>query len=109
MNRPSLEKFESILKPGGALIYNSTLIEIEPGRGDVEIWPVPITGMADELGSTRIQSMVAVGAFAAVTGIFGLDDLLSLMPKLFPGSSLVELNQKAVRAGFDYVVAHRKA
>jgi 2-oxoisovalerate ferredoxin oxidoreductase beta subunit len=109
MNRPSLEKFEGIVRPGGTIIYNSTSIEIEPKRTDIEIWPVPITGLADELGSTRVQSMVAVGAFAGVTGIFGLEDLISLMPKLFPGSSLVELNQKAVKAGYDFVAARRKA
>jgi 2-oxoisovalerate ferredoxin oxidoreductase beta subunit len=109
MNRPSLEKFESIVRPGGAMVYNSTLIEVEPKRSDIEIWPVPITGMADDLGSTRVQSMVAVGAFAGLTGIFGLDDLISMMPRLFPGSTLVELNQKAVKAGYEYVTARKKA
>jgi len=34
MNRPSLEKFEKTIVPGGTLIYNSTLIEIEPVRTD---------------------------------------------------------------------------
>jgi len=109
MNRPSLEKFEEIVRPGGTTIYNSTLIEIEPGRRDVDSLPVPITGMADELGNTRVQSMVAVGAFAGLTGIFGLDDLISLMPTLFQGSSLVELNQRAVRAGYEFVKNARKA
>ena len=32
MNRPSLEKYEKDLKPGGLLLINSDLIEIEPTR-----------------------------------------------------------------------------
>lgn len=104
MNRPSMEKFEKILVPGGVLIYNSTLIEVKPERNDIEIHAVPVTQIADDLGSTKIQSMVAVGAFAGITGLFGIDDIVSLLPDLFPGKQkFLEMNEKAVRAGFNYV------
>lgn len=108
MNRPSMERFEKIILPGGCLLYNSTLIEVQPTRSDIEIWPVPITGIADELGNTKVQSMVAVGAFAGVTGLFGLDDIIGLLPGLFPGKSIVELNAKAVRAGFEFTSKARR-
>lgn len=103
LNRPSLEKFEGIVKPGGILIYNSTLIEVQPTRGDVRVLAVPITGLADELGNTRVQSMVAVGAFAAATGLYAIEDIVALMPSLFSGEAIVRLNEKAVRAGHDFV------
>jgi 2-oxoisovalerate ferredoxin oxidoreductase beta subunit len=103
MNRPSMEKFLPIVRPGGALIYNSTLIEIEPSRTDIGVWAVPITGLADGLGNTKVQSMVAVGAFAAVTDLFGIDELAGLLPKMFSGAAMIELNEKAVRAGYDFV------
>ncbi len=103
LNRPSLEKFEGIVKPGGILIYNSTLIEVQPTRGDVRVLAVPITGLADELGNTKVQSMVAVGAFAAATGLYAIEDIVALMPSLFSGEAIVRLNEKAVRAGHDFV------
>jgi len=105
MNQPSLEKFEKILVPGGALVYNSTLIDIEPSRTDVDVYPIPITGIADELGDTRIQSMVNVGAFAAVTGMFDPGEIENLMSSLFKGKSdkIMKLNEKAVRKGYEYV------
>ena len=104
MNRPSMEKFEKILVPGGVLIYNSTLIEVKPERDDIEIHAVPVTQIADDLGSTKIQSMVAVGAFAGITGLFSIDDIVSLLPDLFPGKQkFLEMNEKAVRTGFNYV------
>jgi 2-oxoisovalerate ferredoxin oxidoreductase beta subunit len=104
MNRPSMEKFEKIMVPGGTLIYNSTLIEVEPDRSDIRVFPVPITGIADDLGNTRVQSTVAVGAFAAVTGLFALDDIVGMLPEFFSAKpALVEVNEKAVRAGYRYV------
>ena len=104
MNRPSMDKFEKIIAPGGALIYNSTLVEIEPSRKDIEVFPVPITGLADGLGNTRVQSMVNVGAFAAVTGLFDIEEIVRLLPVLFASkASLIALNEKAVRAGYEYI------
>jgi Pyruvate/2-oxoacid:ferredoxin oxidoreductase gamma subunit len=107
MNRPSMEKFEPIVRNGGALVYNSTLIEVEPSRRDIEALAVPITGLADELGNTRVQSMVAVGAFAALTGLFTLEGVDAMLPGMFPAPKLLELNRKAVRAGWDFVKSRR--
>lgn len=64
---------------------------------------MPITGLADELGNTKVQSMVAAGAFAAATGLFALDDIIRLLPSLYSGEAIVKLNEKAVKAGFDFV------
>ncbi|OPL17877.1 MAG: hypothetical protein AVO35_08340 [Candidatus Aegiribacteria sp. MLS_C] len=105
MNQPSLEKFERILVPDGVLMYNSTLIEVEPTRKDLRVYPIPVTGMADALGDTRVQSMVNVGAFAAITGMFDPGEISGLMSSLFGGKSekVIQLNEEAVRKGYDYV------
>ena len=50
-NRPSMEKFESELKAGGLLMYDSTIIDVAPQRTDIEVLPVPVTQMAEELGT----------------------------------------------------------
>ncbi len=105
MNRPSMEKFEKTLMPGGSLVYNSTLIDVKPARSDIRVFPVPVTGLADELGDTRVQSMVSVGAYAAVTGMFKPEDIIALLPQVFKGrkQEIVDLNARAVRAGHDFV------
>jgi len=105
MNRPSLEKFEEFVVPGGTLIYNSTLIDTEPTRTDIKVFALPITGMADELGNIRVQSLVNIGAYAAITGMFRVEDVITLLPKLFKGKkqAIIDLNTRAVKAGFNYV------
>ena len=105
MNRPSMEKFEEFILPGGTLLYNSTLIDVKPQRTDINVFAVPITGIADELGNTRVQSLVNVGAYAAITDTFKPEDVIALLPKLFKGKkqAIIDLNARAVRAGYDYV------
>ena len=105
MNRPSMEKFEEFILPGGTLMYNSTLIDVKPKRTDISVYPVPVTEIADGLGNTRIQSLVNVGAYAAITDMFKPEDVIALLPKLFKGKnqSIIDLNAKAVKAGYDYV------
>ena len=62
LNPPSLAKFESIVAPGGLLVCNTTLIEAEPTRRDIEIAAVPCTALAKTAGDDRLVSVVALGA-----------------------------------------------
>lgn len=62
MNRPSLEKYEKNVVPGGKLFINSSLIEDEPSRKDIEVYRVPASEIADELGNGRVANIVMLGA-----------------------------------------------
>lgn len=65
LNPPSLAKFESLLVPGGLLVLNSSLIEREPSRADLEAVTVPCSRAAVDLGDDRLVSVVALGAMLA--------------------------------------------
>ncbi|HLX34834.1 MAG TPA: 2-oxoacid:acceptor oxidoreductase family protein [Candidatus Limnocylindrales bacterium] len=65
LNPPSLAKFEAILAPGGLLIVNTSLIEAEPQRTDIEVAPVPCTALARAAGDDLLVSVVALGALLA--------------------------------------------
>ena len=65
LNKPSMTKFEKWLKPGGLLIYNSSLIDIEPSRKDIRTLALPANDMAAETNNARganiqMQSMFLV-------------------------------------------------
>jgi 2-oxoglutarate ferredoxin oxidoreductase subunit gamma len=45
MNLPSLVKFENIVKPGGQLFVNTSLIKEKPSRNDVEVIDIDATGL----------------------------------------------------------------
>jgi 2-oxoglutarate ferredoxin oxidoreductase subunit gamma len=65
LNPPSLAKFESIVAPGGILVLNTSLIEAEPSRTDIEIVRVPCTELARTAGDDKLVSVVALGALLA--------------------------------------------
>ncbi len=101
-NRPSLEKFEQSLKPGGILIYNKSLIEIEPKRTDLKLVPIKATEIADELGNTKATNMVMVGAYVKATGYLNPEKVKEEIKHMFASKpQFVELNIKAFEAGYE--------
>ena len=58
MNVPSLIKFEPMVKKGGKLFVNTSLIERKPERTDITVVNVPTLELAEELGNTRAANIV---------------------------------------------------
>lgn len=100
MNHPSMVKFESIVKPGGKLFVNTSLIKDKPQRDDIEVYNIDANQIAVNLHNDKVSNMVVLGAIARVTGIVGLDSLEKVMEKLFTGnkSKLIPLNKQALTA-----------
>ena len=69
LNPPSLARFESTLAPRGLLIVNTSLIEAEPTRHDIEVLAMPCTGIASEVGDVRLVSVVALGGLVAYRSV----------------------------------------
>ena len=73
LNLPSLDRFEPLMKSGGVLIANSSLINREFERQDLRTLMVPAQEIAEELGNPRLLNMVMVGALLEVVPILPLD------------------------------------
>jgi 2-oxoisovalerate ferredoxin oxidoreductase beta subunit len=108
LNRPSLEKFEQDVKPGGLIIYDTSLIDIAPARKDIEILPLPATKMADELGNTRVANMLVIGAYVGYTGIMAKDTVYEALKSAVKHKRFMEINQRAVDAGYEFGLKNRK-
>jgi 2-oxoisovalerate ferredoxin oxidoreductase beta subunit len=107
MNRPSLEKFENDVAKNGIIIYDESLIDSTPARKDVESLAIPATKIADELGNTRIANMVVMGAYAAYTGLLKKETLYEALKAAIKRKRLLEVNMKAVDAGYQFGEANR--
>ncbi len=101
LNEPSLAKFEPMLKPGGLLIINSSLVNTKPKRTDIKVAMVPCNAIAQELGSIKVANMVALGALAGLTGAVSIESIAKALPKVFKRAKpeILELNVKALRKG----------
>lgn len=69
MSQEAYTRFVPNLKPGGLLLYEQDLIELEPPRNDIRTWGISATRIAEELGRKLVLNMVMVGFVTAVTGI----------------------------------------
>jgi 2-oxoglutarate ferredoxin oxidoreductase subunit gamma len=104
MNRPSLSKFQNQIKAGGVLFLNSSLIQANTSREDIEVVRVAADAIAKELGSAKSANMVMLGAFIRVSGIVSLDGIMEgLRSTLKNKNKLIAVNEKAINAGFNSI------
>ncbi len=100
MNRPSLEKFAPVVKPGGVILVNSSLIPVKAGRDDVDELAIPVTGIAKDLGSVKAANIVALGAFVARSKIIEFEVLeASVKAEFAKKPEFIPLNMKALEQG----------
>ncbi len=106
-NNPSLEKYESLMKPGGLLIVNASLIVHPPTRDDLEIAQIPATAIASDLGEVRVTNMILLGALLARRPVVGLDSVQQvLLEKLGANKAhLHEVNIAALEHGVELAQA----
>lgn len=104
LNEPSLAKFEDLVKPGGLMVINSSLVNSKPTRTDINVVYVPCNEIAAGLGNIKIANLVALGAYANATGAVTVDGIAKAMKKVFKRAKpeMLELNRKALQAGADY-------
>ncbi|HOI43599.1 MAG TPA: 2-oxoacid:acceptor oxidoreductase family protein [Elusimicrobiales bacterium] len=101
LNEPSLAKFEPMVKPGGLLIVNTSLINSKPTRKDIKVLNVPCNEIAAQLGNGKVMNMVALGAFAAATGAVSVEAIAKALPKVYKKlkPEVIELNVQALKKG----------
>jgi 2-oxoglutarate ferredoxin oxidoreductase subunit gamma len=102
MNQPSLIRFQNQIESGGLFFVNSSLIEAEITRGDIDIVKVPANSIAEELGSPRSANMVMLGAFTKKSNLASLSSIIeALKDTLKNKQKLIAINKKALQAGYD--------
>ena len=108
MNNPSLTKYEGVIKSGGLIILNSSLVDREPKRKDLEVVRIPVNDIAKELGSDRTINMIMLGAFVTKTKITSLDSIMNGLSDVIGGkkisASVMKLNRKGLDRGAEYVL-----
>ena len=100
-NLPSLDKYEPLLIPGGLLVANSSLINREIKRTDINSLLIPASNIADSLGEKRMTNMVMLGAMIELNPILPLGALENALETHLPErhKHLLSLNFRALRKG----------
>ncbi len=101
LNKPSLDKFERILKPGGKLLINSSLIDKKASREDVTAYYIPANEIATELGNAKVANVVMLGAYIAASGVVAKESVINAVAHMLGErkAHLVPMNEQAYDAG----------
>ncbi len=104
MNTPSLDKYEETVVPGGKIFVDSTLITRKVERQDVEVYYIPATQMAADMGIAGLANMILLGALLRETGCVRDDTMVQALHKVIPErkAELFDANLRAVEAGRNY-------
>ena len=105
LNQPSLEKFESKVKPGGLLIYESNNILNPPTRKDIDIYAIPAAVEANKIGNKKTMNMIILGAFLAKRPFVSVASIMEGLKKVLPERhhNLLPANEKALKHGMELV------
>ncbi len=101
MNIPSLEKYEPLVASGGVLIVNSSLVDRQPTRTDLQVVMVPANEVAEELGDRRLANLVMLGALMQRLQTFTLEQIGKALKRNIPERhrDLLKANLQALRRG----------
>lgn len=106
LNQLSFDKFLPMLKKGGWIIANSSLVKEIKSRIDVNYIFAPITALANELGEIRITNIIALGILAKVSKLTSIETLHNALENILPEHRkyLLALNLKALETGFNFTL-----
>src|SRR5271167_4455736 len=101
MSQEAYVKFGSELKDGGILIIEQDLVRVADIKKNIQVYSIPATRIAEELGKRMVLNSVMVGFFTAVTNLLDPEAVRKAVADSVPPNFL-DLNVKAFEKGFEY-------
>ncbi len=127
MNNASYSRFASKLLPGGTILYDSTLINLNdtgikplsfpvnsnsysPPESPARELGVPASMISTTMNSTKLANMVMIGAFISSTGILSVDSVVKALVDMTPPKrqSMTDINKQLIMKGF-YFFENKKS
>jgi 2-oxoglutarate ferredoxin oxidoreductase subunit gamma len=105
MNPDSMDVYAPLVKPGGLLVVNSTLVRLKSDRQDIEALYVPANDLAVELGNVRMANVVLLGAMLGKREVVPIEGIKRTLDQHLPENrrGIIEPNKRALDRGVAFV------
>ncbi|MGQ9585085.1 MAG: 2-oxoacid:acceptor oxidoreductase family protein [Anaerolineae bacterium] len=105
LNPASMEKYEPLVKPGGVLVANSSLVRTCSKREDIVAAYVPANELAHELGNVKMANVVLLGALLEIRPMVPLASVAKALEEHVPEHRrhIIEPNKRALVRGAQYI------
>lgn len=103
MNRPSLDKFEEHVKPGGVLVINSSIIDRKAVRDDIQVVYCDANAIAESIGNPKGANVAILGAVLEKVPVTTVEQMTEAI-RIELGerkARFLEGNKKALIAGME--------
>lgn len=101
MSQHAYNEYVENVKSNGAIIMDPDMIPHEVDVKNAQVYRVPATKIAEELGKKIVANIVMVGAFVAITRILDANAVKESIKENIPKGT-EELNLKAFEQGYEY-------
>ncbi|MEG1616964.1 MAG: 2-oxoacid:acceptor oxidoreductase family protein [Bacteroidales bacterium] len=105
LNQPSMDKFESRVKPGGILIYDGYGIHHASERKDISIYRVDAMDAAVEMKNSKAFNMIILGGLLKIKPLVSYDNVIAGLKKSLPERhhKLIPMNEMAIKKGMEII------
>ena len=105
LNQPSLDKFESKVKPGGDIIYDSFGILEPPTRTDVTAYHIAAMETAAEVKMMKCFNMFVLGGLLKIHPVVKMESVMLALKKTLPERhhNLLPVNEQAILKGQELI------
>ncbi len=105
MNLPSLDKYEPLVEENGYLFANKSLINKDFYRTEINSFFIPANKLAEEVGNSKMASMLMTGAMIEITKILTLDQVKKALENNIPArhKKTIPMNFEAIDKGAEFI------
>lgn len=105
LNQQSVDKFESKVKSGGILLYDTNGITRHPERKDISIYTVEAATEAMKTGKSKTFNMIVLGAYLKIKPVVDFDNVIKGLKESLPERHhhLIPMNVDALKLGLEIV------
>ena len=105
LNQQSMDKFESKVRPGGVLIYDTNGIVTPPTRTDIEIYTIDATEESARMGQAKMFNTMILGGYLKIKPIVKLENVMAGLKKSLPERAwkFLPQNEAAILHGAEII------
>jgi 2-oxoglutarate ferredoxin oxidoreductase subunit gamma len=101
LSQEAATRFIPEMSANGTLLIEEDLVRLTDLPGEVKVFSIPATRLAEELGKKIVMNVIVVGFFAAKTNLLPKEAFRRAIEDSVPKAHL-ELNLSAFEAGYEY-------
>jgi 2-oxoglutarate ferredoxin oxidoreductase subunit gamma len=103
LNKPSFDKYEPLLKTGGLLIVNCSIVSEESERTDIETIYIAANTIAEEFGTVKMLNAAVLGAMLARRPVLQLEEVEQSLVDHLPASKahMIDANRCVLQRGYE--------